>query len=107
MPVRLKIDEGNRAIILAGSQENQATVTGPLMRLFRGSALRSPGPHLGGRVVGDGDLSDRAEEHIGQADGIALFIGADGDFHSGSVLVPTRSWRGSGMSAARFRTRNA
>jgi len=33
VPVRLEIDEGNRAIVLVGGQEQQAAVTGPLMRL--------------------------------------------------------------------------
>jgi hypothetical protein len=46
--------------------------------------------NLGGRVAGDGDVPDRAEKHIGYVSGIALFAGADGDFRSANVLVPTR-----------------
>jgi hypothetical protein len=80
--VGLKIYESNRAIVLVGSQENQTAVTGPLVRLLRSSALRCPGPHLSGRVVGSGDLADRTEKHIRQVRGIALFIGAYGDFHT-------------------------
>ena len=91
VPVRLEVDEGDRAIVLVGRQQQQTTVTGPPMRLLSSPELGSPGSHLGGRVVGGGDLPDRAEEHIGHVGGIALFVGADGDFHSASVLVPARA----------------
>ena len=58
MPVRLKIDIGDRAVILIGGHENQAAVAGFRVRPLGGSGLRGPGPHLVGRVIRERYLPD-------------------------------------------------
>ena len=58
MPVRLKIDIGDGAVILIGGHENQAAVAGFRMRPLGGPGLRGPGPHLGGCVVRERYLPD-------------------------------------------------
>jgi hypothetical protein len=89
MPVWLKIDKGHRAIVLAGGQQNQATVTGPLMRPLSRPGLGSPGTDLRGRVVRDGHLPDRAEEHVSHVGGVTRFVRTDRDVHPASVLAAT------------------
>jgi hypothetical protein len=58
MPVRLKIDIGDRAVILIGGHQNQPAVAGFRVRPPGGSGLRSPGPHLVGRVIRERYLPD-------------------------------------------------
>jgi len=58
VPVRLKIDIGDGAVIRIGGHENQAAVAGFPVRPLGGPGLRGPGPHLGGRVIRERHLPD-------------------------------------------------
>jgi hypothetical protein len=58
VPVRLKIDIGDGAVIHIGGHENQAAVAGLSVRPLGGPGLRGPGPHLGGRVIRERHLPD-------------------------------------------------
>jgi hypothetical protein len=87
MPVRLKIDIGDGAVILIGGHENQAAVAGFRVRPLSGRGLRGPGPHLVGRVIRERYLPDRAEEDIGQIGRVTRIVDADGDFHPATVTA--------------------
>lgn len=85
VPVRLKIDIGDSAIMLVGGNQSEAAVAGRLVHLFTGRVLRSPCTHLGSGVIRQRYLSDRTEEDISQIGGITLIVGTDGDLHHASV----------------------
>jgi hypothetical protein len=52
VPVRLKINERDDAIILVCGNQDQAAITGPPMLLRRIQVPGYPCPHLGDGVVG-------------------------------------------------------
>ena len=93
VPVRLKIDIGDGAVILIGGHQNQAAVAGFPMRPLGGPGLRGPGPELGSRVIRERYLSDRAEEDVGQTGRVTRIVGADGDFHPANVTACPRAGR--------------
>ena len=87
MPVRLKIDIGDGAVVRIGGHENQAAVAGFPLRPLGGPGLWGPGPHLSGRVIRERHLPDRAEEDVGQIGRVMWIVGADGDVHPANVTA--------------------
>jgi hypothetical protein len=90
VPVRLKIDIGDGAVIGIGGHEDQAPVAGFPVRPLDGPGLRDPGSHLIGGVSRERHLPDGAEEDVGQIGRVARLVGADGDVHPANVAACRR-----------------